>query len=341
MEVLTGERTLTQTVGPAIHRAAWGTLDLYLSAIPVVGSLVAIGESIVGRDLSGRKLSGTERALMGGLAVLSELGLLLRAGAAINTAARLRVLSTAKVAILRNLGQAQALYLVAGARVLTFSEKRWLEYLARIVKSGGQLTAKQIVQAHRLLAKMGEGAMVAAALRRNAQQLASATGVVLDVMGATLTAAERRVAEVLMKHFGVQKILCLADLGSSPAGGVARGVPTADFVVVGPRPGLVEAYSPVSTNLAQIMERIGVKHRQAGVIAVDLTATSVDTAAVKGQLAKLWGDPNRIDISRVIIIKGQQVTADIARPAALTVTELGSAVRAGAQGAAGARRGDR
>lgn len=340
LEVLTGERTLEQTAAPAIEQGGWTTVEMAIGAIPVVGALVAVGEAIVGRDLSGRKLTGTERALIGGLGVFSEIGLIARGARAATTAARLRILSRAKVAMLRNLSRAQALVLVAGARALTAAERTWLKQFARILRAGQQLTAKQIVKAHRLLAKMNEGAMVSAALRRNASRLAGATGVVLDVAGATLSAAERRIAEVLRTHFGASRILALAEQGG--IAGDVRGVSTADFVV---ERTLVEAYSPTSAKLSKIMNEIGAKHTQAGVIAVDLTATSVDTASVRAQLGRLWADPNRIDISRIIVVEGTTVTADVTRPAALTPTDAltaaGAAGRSTGQGAGGARRGRR
>jgi hypothetical protein len=333
LEVLTGERTLSETVAPAIEQGAMVTIEIGVGSLPVAGALVAIGEALIGRNLSGRKMSRIERALVGGLGVLSEIGLLVRGIRAATTAARLRILARAEVALLRNLGYTQAVVLVAGVRTLTSSERRLLRVLAQTVRRGGTLTAEQIAEANRLLSKMDEGAFIASALERNKQQLGTATGLIVEA-GARPSVHERRVADALMQHFGSDRILALADRGAAP--GAAPGLQSADFLV---NRTLVDTYAPTTRSLNTLIKEIGKKQSQAGVVALDLVHGGFERAQAVSEITRaLWGNPRYAGISRVLIVEGRQVTADLARPATFTVGE--GAVAAGAAARTGARAAD-
>jgi hypothetical protein len=311
LEVLTGERTLEQTAAPAIEEGALTTIDLLVSSMPVVGTALMIGEVIAGRDLAGHKLSGLQRAILGGVAILSELPLLIHAAGATTDAARLAALSRTEVSVLRDLSQARAAALVAGARSLTASDKDLLKRFARIVKAGGKLSAKDLVKANELLGKMNEAGMVAEALERNAAKLKGATGLVVEE-GAQLRESERQVGEKLLRTGRFKQGLALK---AQPD---LKGVKTADFVMDGQ---LVDAYEPKSPEIRKVIEGIADYHRQAGIFAVDLSNTTIKSADLISQMGRLWGKPKATDISLVIVIDGERVI-DVARPSNLGLGDV-------------------
>jgi hypothetical protein len=314
LEVVTGERAVNQTITPALEAGAWTTIDIYVTSLPVVGSLVSIGEATLGRDLSGRKLSPTERALIGGLTVLSEIGTIFRATEGVTSALRLSALSRLSNAALQNVGRMEAVMLVAGARALTSRQKALLRQFAQLIRSGARLSADQLLEATRLLAKVDEGAMIAVARSRNARQLATGVGVLVEA-GAKPSAVERHIAAIVQEYLGAPNILALAE---------REVVPTAEFLLGRT---LIDAYAPTTSKVANLVGEIGKKHRQAGVIAVDLSRAPVRTAQVEAEISRVgfWGHPDRVDISRIIVIDGGRVTADLARPSALTLESAATA----------------
>jgi hypothetical protein len=312
LEVLTGERTLDQTSAPALEEGAWTTIDVLVSTMPVVGTLLVAGEAIVGRDLAGRKLSGLHRALLGGLVILSELGTLIRAASAATDALRIAALSKAEVSVLRNVSRARAVALVAGARSLTAPEKSLLKRLARLVKTGGKLSPEDLVKANALLGKMNEAGMAAEALERNAAKLQGATGLVVEE-GAQISESTKQVGEKLLKARRFKQALALKE---QP--GALQGVKTADFVMDGQ---LVEAYVPKSTRVDNVIKEIADYHRQAGTFAVDLSKSTIRSFDLITQLGRLWGKPQATDIGLVIVIDGELVT-DVARPSVFRLTDV-------------------
>jgi hypothetical protein len=99
---------------------------------PVLGSLIMLGEAISGTSVTGSQLSTTERALLGGGALLSEVGLLIEAGRLVPAA--LQVSRIGKVS------KSEAYVMVALARDLSASEVAKLKKLSDVVKRGEKLT---------------------------------------------------------------------------------------------------------------------------------------------------------------------------------------------------------
>jgi hypothetical protein len=306
LEVLTGERTLEQTDAGAIEAASLTSMDLLISMMPVVGTALMIGEAIVGRDLAGRKLSGVHRAILGGVAILSELGVIVRAAKATTEAARIAALSRAEVSVLRDISQARAVGLVAGARSLTGAERTLLKRLAGMVRAGEELTAQDLVTANRLLGKMNEAGMVAEALERNAGRLEGATGLVVEE-GAQISQSTRQIGEKLLRTGVFKKGLALKELPGH------LQIQTADFVMDGQ---LVEGYAVKARSIRNVIGEIANYHRQAGTFAVDLSSSTIKSADFVEQLGRLWGRPDATDISRVIVMEGEQIT-DVARPSSV------------------------
>jgi hypothetical protein len=313
LEVLTGERQLSETVAPALEEGAWTSIDVLLATMPVIGTALIAGEAIAGRDLAGHKLSGLQRAVLGGVAILSELGPLIRAARATTDAARLAALAKADVAVLKDISRARAVGLVAGARSLTASERSTLKQLARIVEAGGKLGPKEMVQANGILGKISEQGLVAEALERNASKLEGAKGLVVDE-GTNLTPKTRSVGEKLLATGRFKQGLALAERPG-------QGVKTGDFVMDGQ---LVEGYQPETPRVDKVISEIASYHRQAGTFAVDLAKTSITRAELIEQLPRLWGKPEATDIGLVIVIDGDQVV-DVARPANFTLPDVAAA----------------
>lgn len=329
LEVVTGERTLAETSAPSMDRAGSITLEVVAGLTPAIGFLVAIGEAIVGRDLSGRRLSGTERAIIGGLGLLSEIRLIVGASRAVTQAARLRILSRAPVEILKNLSRSQALKLVASARALTRSERAWLMQKARVLTRGAILSEEELMRAHRLLGKMDEAGRIAEAVAENART-STKVGVVVDVRRTgTVTQTELDAAELLRSHLGARQALIMAE-------STVDGVSSADLAIGGK---IFEVFAPETNNIKKLLQRIGEKHRQAGSIAVDLSDSSVSPATLGSNLHRIWAHPERIDINRILIMKDGKVVGDLARPASMrvadTLTIAGPTIRAGGQSTRG------
>jgi hypothetical protein len=127
---------------------------LAIHLIPIVGTLVMIGEALVGKSIFGRELHTTERVILGAGALLAEVGALISAGKVLVAANRLSTVA--------GVSRMQALRLVIASRVLTPNEVVILERLATEIKAGRSLSKVDQVLANRLIGKMTEHLRVAA-----------------------------------------------------------------------------------------------------------------------------------------------------------------------------------
>ena len=108
--------------------------------IPVAGSLIMIGEALAGKSIFGRRLSTTERIILGAGALLAEVGALIRAGKTAIAATRLSTVA--------GVSQVEALRLVMASRVLTGTEAATLERLSADIKAGRALSQADQVLAN-------------------------------------------------------------------------------------------------------------------------------------------------------------------------------------------------
>lgn len=310
LEVLTGERPYAASEGAGIEEVGKDILEFYVSLVPIVGTLVAAGEAILGRDLSGRPLGVGQRAILGGAAVVGALGPLLRAGRAVPAAARLALVSAhsafGQISIL------EAGRLLMGTRAITPRQAARLRRLAWAVKAGRPLSVAQIREANFIISRMREGALVGETLR--AAKQTGSTARIVDLSG-HMTAEEQRAAAALSDHFG-ERVIKIAEQ-ESVVGVNLPGARTGDFVV-GRQ--LVEFRTVRSPRMANALSAIAKKHQQAGVVAVDLTSSSLTAEALRESAPRLWGRPEFLDVSRLLIMRGGAVVHDLRRPASMLVT---------------------
>jgi hypothetical protein len=304
-------------VAVAVEEASKDLGRFVVEMTPVVGSIVMVGEAVVGKDIWGRPLSTTERAILGIAGMLAEVGTLIRAGKAATAASRLSKLA--------GIGRVRALQLVAFSRVLTQSERQTLRALAAEVRSGKALTAKQQAYVNRILGKVKEVER-AQAIRA---EVAARTGTrhqpgrFTDLAKKTAP-EETRVGETLARELDADVI--------RPEKVEIAGLKNPDYVV---NDVPFELYAPTAGDLAQVLGHTVQKHKQAGVVVVDLTAVRVSADEFVAQAHRLWANPRFVAVSRLIVVTGTRIVADLARPPSSLKTLLGIGVRGAAFGATG------
>lgn len=289
--------------------------------IPVLGSLVMAGEALVGRSIWGRPLSTTERAILGVGAVLAEIGPILRVGAA---AARTAT-AVSRLTTVTRMSRIQALRLVVGSRALTDAEMASLNRFAAEVRAGRSLSAADQVVVERLLGKLNESARAVAVRGEVAAVTGTARqpGRFTDLAPRT-SADETRVGQALARDLN-------ADVVRIPES-TTTGVRTGDYLV---DDFLVEAYSPRTANLNNLLSQATSKHQQAGTLVIDLTHTSLPQSTVVGSAARIFGRPEAADLSRILFVQGDRVVADAIRSASGGTSQLpGVIIRGAASGAA-------
>ncbi|MFX0197879.1 MAG: DUF4157 domain-containing protein [Candidatus Hodarchaeota archaeon] len=282
---------------------------------PVVGSIVMIGEALVGKDIWGRPLSTPERVILGIAGLLAELGTLIRAGKVTTAASRLSKLA--------GIGHLRALKLVVFSRVLTKSEREAIKALAAEVRAGKVLTEKQVRYVERIVGKVKETER-AQAIRA---EVAARTGIRHQPGRFTdlgkKNPEEIRVGEILARELD-------ADVIRPPKVKRTTGAKNPDYIVDDV---VFELYSPISGSLKDIISNTVGKHKQAGVVVVNLTKARVSTDEFIAQTHKLWEDPRFMDVSRIIVVAGAKIVADLARPPSSLKTLLGIGLRGTAAGA--------
>lgn len=269
--------------------------------IPVVGSLVMIGEALVGKDIWGRKLSTTERAILGAGALLAEIGPLIRVGKTAAAASRL-----SRVA---SISRTQALRMVVMSRAMTASESEALAQMSTKIKAGKALNAAEQKLANRIMGKMTERLRVKAirAEVEAATGTASQSGRFTN-LNKSISTDEQRIGSALAKDLK-SDVVRPPDLPTTTRN---SGMKNPDYILDDVA---AEALSPQTGNLERLLNNIVDKHRQAGQVVVDLTHTSVSTAEFLGQVGRLWKRPNFGDVSRIIVVDGERVAAQVLAPA--------------------------
>lgn len=310
LEVLAGERGFDESMGPAIERAGYARSEILIGSIPVVGSLWMAGEAIVGRSfLSGERLSTLERVLLGGGALLAEMGPLVAAGKAVPLARQLRLVSRASA--FKPISRLEAWRLVVAARSLTPHRRALLAELAAKVRAGTPLAAEETVVANRIVAQMREAALVEETLSalRSRPGFTEAPGPLVN-LGRALTPEEERVARILVAEFPDRQVVHLAEAEIS-------GVRTGDFLVGRE---LVEAYSPTTASIGKLLSHVEAKHGQAGTIVINTTLSGVAAADVVASMPRLWGKPTLFDVGSIIVVEGEEIVARELRPAGALAT---------------------
>jgi hypothetical protein len=77
---------------------------------------------------------------------------------------------------------------------------------------------------------------------------------------------------------------------------------------------VAEAYSPISGNLENIIRGAVSKHKQAGVMVIDMTKSAVSTSDVLASAGRFFGRPEFSDVSRLIVVHGDKVIGQALRP---------------------------
>lgn len=291
---LTTEPVFTE----AFVAAAKETIRFGIHLIPVVGSLVMIGEALVGKDIWGRPLSTTERAILGAGALLAEIGPLIRVGRAAAAASRL-----SRVA---GISRMQAVRMVFVARTLTATDRAALEQLAAKIRAGKALTEAEEALANRLIGKMGEAARVTAvraeveAVTGAARQPGRFTN-----LGKSISRDEQRVGEALARDLK-------ADVVRPPESTVS-GVKNPDYILDDV---VAEAYSPRTADVENLIRGAVKKHKQAGVMVIDVTHSAVKADDLLAAADRFFGRPEFADVGRLIVVQGEKVAGQALRPAA-------------------------
>jgi len=291
---LTQEPVFTE----AFVEAGKETVRLGIHLIPVVGSLVMIGEALVGKDIWGRPLSMTERAILGAGALLAEIGPLIRVGRAAAAASRL-----SRVAGISGI---EAVRMVFASRALTATDRAALEKLAAKVRAGKALTEAEEALANRLIGKMGETARVKA-VRAEVEAVTGAARKPgrFTNLGKTISAEEQRVGEALARDLKADVV--------RPPESVVSGVKNPDYVL---DDAVAELYSPTTGNVENLIRGAVKKHKQAGTMVVDLTRSAVTPEELLGAAGRFFGRPEFSDVGRLIVVQGEKVVGQALRPAA-------------------------
>jgi hypothetical protein len=284
--------------------------------IPVVGPLVMIGEALVGRSIWGRNLSTTERVILGAGALLAEIGPLIRAGRAAVAASRLSTVA--------GVSQLQALRMIMASRVLTATERATLERLSAEIRAGRALSEADQVLANRLIGKMSEHLRVAA----TRAEVEAVTGVARQPgrftnLGTSISADEARVGQALARDLNADVV--------RPLESTVPGVKNPDYILDDV---VAELYSPRTGNIENLIREAVKKHRQGGVMVVDLTHSPVSPTTVLGSAGRFFGRPEFADVGRLIFVQGDRVIGQALRPATSSLAP--TIIRGGASAAAAA-----
>jgi hypothetical protein len=258
---------------------------------PFVGTLVMVGEALVGRSIFGKPLSITERAILGAAAFLAEVGPLIRLGKMVLAADRLSTVVPA-------LSRAEAFKLIMSSRVLTATEQAELRNLSEAIKAGRALTKNEEVIANRLLGKVTEP-MHAAGIR---SQLGPQIAGRFTNLSKKISADELRVGRALAKELGVDVV--------RPVESTVKGVKNADYILGTTH---AELYTAKTNSLGNLIGEAVKKHKQAGVIIIDLTKSSVEPGDVVRNSAKIFSDAH--DIDRIIVMQGTKIVGQAVRSA--------------------------
>ena len=89
-----------------------------------------------------------------------------------------------------------------------------------------------------------------------------------------------------------------------------------------------EAVAPATGNLERFLDKVQSKHKQAGVIVIDMTNSSIPVADMLGAAGRLFGRPTFSDVSRLIFVQGDKVIGQAFRPA--TGSGVPTIIRGGA-----------
>ena len=284
--------------------------------IPVVGTLVMVGEALVGRDIWGRRISTFERAVLGAGALLSVIGPVFRAGA---TAVR-AVTAANNLARLTRISRVRALWMIRGARNLSTVERSRLSELAAKVRVGDALTQSEVTTINRIMGKMEEPIRIAAiraevaAGTRTARQAGRYTD-----LGATTSPAETRVGQTLARDIP-------SDVVRVPES-TAQGRRVGDYLI---NDRTAELITPRTANMDRLLNAVQRKQKQAGIVIVDLTETALSSSSVASNLPRLFGRPSFGGVDTLIIVEGDQIIATILRPVATHSPAAGAAIRGAA-----------
>jgi Domain of unknown function (DUF4157)/Pre-toxin TG/Contact-dependent growth inhibition CdiA C-terminal domain len=289
---------------------------------PIIGSLIMVGEAIAGTSITGKKLSTGQRALLGFGALLSEVGSIIKAGQVAVAASRLSTVA--------KLSMQESLRLCIVSRALTDAERGLLKTYAENLAKGIQLTDEQVVRMNRLLGKLSEADRALGVRNKLAAETGAASQAGrftnLDTTAASVkTASEKAMGEALAKQLGADVVRLAPDVakagGKNPDFLINNVV--AEFVELGTTSG---AKSPIENALTKIID----KHRQAGIVIVELKGSVVSAAEVLGSMDRLWGNPRYADVVQTIVVKGEQIIKVVDRP----VSIAGPAASVAARGAA-------
>ncbi|MDJ0708550.1 MAG: DUF4157 domain-containing protein [Leptolyngbyaceae cyanobacterium MO_188.B28] len=289
---------------------------MYIHMLPVVGPLVMIGEALVGRDIWGRRISTFERAILGGGALLSVIGPLLRAGAAATNLVR----ATYNLARVSSISRLQALQMIRGARNLTPIERTRLTQFSAKIRTGQALTQAEQTAANRILGKLAEPQRVVS-IRAEVEALtgtASQAGRYTDLATQT-SVVENRVGQALARDLR-------ADVVRVPES-TAQGTRVGDYII---NNATAELYSPTTGSLRNLLSQAASKHKQAGILVIDVTRTSVPQAEVIGSAGRLFGRPEFADVSKIIYVHNNRVAQTVLRPVVTHSAVPGAAIRGGA-----------
>ena len=93
------------------------------------------------------------------------------------------------------------------------------------------------------------------------------------------------------------------------------------------------AKSPIASALTKIID----KHRQAGIVIVDLTKSAVTAPDLLGSAGRLWGNPRFLDVAKLIVMRAGQVIGILERPVGVLEPVLSTGVKAGTKAAEAAQ----
>lgn len=296
----------------------WGfeAARLAVELTPLIGSLIMLGEAVVGKSISGKDLSRGERAVLGVGALLAEVGALISAGRTAVAASRL----SEAVGI----PAAQALRMCWAARTLTEAERGLLAQLAGKVRGGAALTAKEVVLLNRLLGKLAEVDR-AIAIRSTIQ---ATTGEATKA-GRFTNLSSRAAASEIATGQALARDLS-ADVVRIAEDATASGAKNPDYLINNVLAELValETSSAAKSPIASALTKIIDKHRQAGIVIVDLTKSVVTAPDLIGSADRLWGNPRFLDVTKLVVVRAGQVIGVIERPVSILEPLLSTGTKA-------------
>jgi hypothetical protein len=181
--------------------------------------------------------------------------------------------------------------------------------MSKKIKAGRALTAAEQKLANRIMGKMSERLRIKA-IRA---EIEAATGTATQPgrftnLNKSISKDEQRIGDALAKDLK-SDVVRPPDLKTTSA---TSGMKNPDYILDDLA---AEALSPRTGNVERLLNNVVDKHRQAGQVIVDLTHSPVSTGDFLGQAGRLWNRPNFGDVSRIIVVKGERVTAQVLAPA--------------------------